>query len=178
MFERFTQPAREVVEAAKTYAQESSAAEVRPEHLLRALLDQRGCLATVILESLGAPADDVRTELDHRRARYGDGLDEDDAEALAAIGIDLAEVVRRVERNLGGFHRRAGRARFSRASRKTLELALREAIALRHNYIGTEHLLLGLARADDRIVADTIGHWGINQPALRQAVVEAVRRAG
>lgn len=178
MFERFTGPARDAVQAAKTYAAESSASEVRPEHLLMAILDNQGCLATRVLEGLGAPAVDVRAELDRRRARYGDGLDEDDAEALATIGIDLDEVLHRIERNLGGLHRRVGRSGFSRSSRKALELALREAIALRHNYIGTEHLLLGLSRVDDRVVADTLGRWDLEHPVLRQAVAEAVRRAG
>ena len=79
--------------------------------------------------------------------RYVDGLDDDDAEALRAIGIDLDEVVRRIDRNLGGASPRRRRPPFSRGSKKALELALREAIALRHNYIGTEHLLLGLVRA-------------------------------
>ncbi len=178
MFERFTGRAREVVQEAKTYAEGSSASEVRPEHLLMAILDKPECLATRVLEGLGAPALEVRTELDRRRVRYGDGLDEDDAEALATIGIDLDEVLHRIERNLGGLHRRAGRSGFSRSSRKALELALREAIALRHNYIGTEHLLLGLSRVDDRVVADTLGLWGLDHVALRGAVAEAVRKAG
>lgn len=178
MFERFTKPARQAVQTARTYAEESSSSDVRPEHLLMALLSERGCLAVEVLEGLGASAADVRAELDRNRTRYGDGLDEDDAEALAAIGIDLDEVVHRIERNLGGLHRRPGKVGFSRGSRKALELALREAIALRHNYIGTEHLLLGLARVDDRIVADTLGRWGFEHAALRQAVAEAVRRAG
>ena len=63
--------------------------------------------------------------------------------------------------------------RFTRSAR-----ALREALALRHNYIGTEHLLLGLARADDRVVADTLTAFGIEHGTLRNAVREAVRRAG
>lgn len=176
MLERFTKPARKVVQAARTYAEESSSPEVRPEHLLMALLDERGCLANRVLEGLGASVAEVRAEWDRRRGQYGDGFDEDDAEALATIGIDLDKVVRRIDRNLGGFNRPAGRVGFSRASRKALELALREAIALRHNYIGTEHLLLGLARVDDRIVADTLGRWDIKRAALREAVAEVVRR--
>lgn len=178
MFERFTKAAREVVKGARTYAEDSTASEVRPEHLFMALLDEQECLAVQILQGLGAPAADLRDELDRRRGRYGEGLDEDDAEALADLGIDLDEVMRRIDRNLGGLKRRAGRSGFSRSSRKALELALREAIALRHNYIGTEHLLLGLARVDDRTLADTLGRWGIELAALRQAVAEASRRAG
>jgi ATP-dependent Clp protease ATP-binding subunit ClpA len=177
MFERFTKPARTVVQAARTYA-ESSTGEVLPEHLLMALLDQPDCLASQVLTSLGASPADVRGELDRHRARYGDGLDEDDAQALASIGIDLEQVTARIQAHLGGLHRRAGRVRFPRASRTVLELALREAIALRHNYVGTEHLLLALARVDDRIVTDTLAHWDLTHADLRQSVGEAVRRAG
>jgi ATP-dependent Clp protease ATP-binding subunit ClpA len=55
---------------------------------------------------------------------------------------------------------------------------LREAIALRHNYIGTEHVLLGLVRGGDRVVLDTLGASGIGRDALRAAVADAVRQAG
>ena len=178
MFERFTKPAREVVESARDRAEQTTATEVRPEHLMLALLDREGCLAVRVLERLGTPPATARAALDRNRGRYLDGLDADDATALAAIGIDLDEVVRRIERNLGGWRRRSGRLRFSRAAKKSLELALREALALRHNYIGTEHLLLGLARCDDRVITDTLADCGLDRSALREAVSEAVRRAG
>jgi len=177
MFERFTKRARTAVEAATVHAREATADETRPEHLLQALLDDGDNLAVRVLAGLGAPAEDLRAELGRRRARYVDGLDADDAEALAAIGIDLDEVVRRIDRHLGGAQR-ARRPRFSRAAKKVLELSLREAIALRHNYIGTEHLLLGLARSDDRVVSDTLTACGVERSSLRAAVAEALREAG
>ena len=178
MLERFTGPARDAVTEARRHAGETTASEVRPEHLLMALLERDGCLAVGVLERLGAPAARVRAELDRHRMRYVDGLDDDDAEALAAIGIDLDEVVRRIDRNLGGLRRATGRIHFSRPAKKVLELSLREAVGLWHNYIGTEHLLLGLARCEDRVVADTFAGCGLSLPALREAVVEALRRAG
>lgn len=179
MFERFTKSARAVVTRAEQHAVDTSADEIRPEHLMMALLDQDECLAVAVLGRLDAPAAGLADELNRRRRLYVDGLDEDDAEALRMIGIDLDEVVRRIDHNLGGL-RPTGRTRprFSRASKKVLQLALREALALRHNYIGTEHLLLGLARADDRVVADTLAAFGIEHGTLRNAVREAVRRAG
>ena len=177
MFERFTKPARAVVEQASAVAREARAGETRPEHLLAALLADESCLATRVLAGMGAPPADLRTELDRLRLQYVDGLDADDAAALRAIGIDLDEVVRRIDRNLGGALPGRGRPRFSRATKKVLELSLREAIALRHNYIGTEHLLLGLVRGGDRVVADTLAELGIEPRALRAAVADAVRRA-
>ena len=146
MLERFTAPARSTVEGAREHAVASTAGEVRPEHLLMALLDRRECLAVRVLAEVGAPADEVRRSLD---------------------------------RNLGGLRAPTPkRLPFSRPAKKVLELALREAIALRHNYIGTEHLLLGLARCDDRMVADTLAELGLERGRLRAAVADAVREAG
>ena len=178
MFERFTQSARRAVTQASTFARQATASEVRPEHLLQAVLADDGCLACRVLADLGAPPAELRGALDRFRAQYVDGLDADDAEALRVLGIDLDEVVRRIDRNLGGAMPARGRPRFSRATKKALELALREAIALRHNYIGTEHLLLGLARGGDRVVLDTLAAGHVERDALRAAVRDAVRKAG
>ena len=178
MFERFTKRARAVVEQASLLARDARAGETRPEHLLAALLADEHCLATRVLAGLGAAPADLAAELDRLRLQYVDGLDADDAAALRVLGIDLDEVVRRIDRNLGGDLPRKRLPRFGRGSKKALELALREAIALRHNYIGTEHLLLGLVRGGDRVVLDTLGAFGIERDALRAAVADAVRRAG
>ena len=59
-----------------------------------------------------------------------------------------------------------------------LELSLREAIAMRHDYIGSEHLLLGLVREDDRVVRDTLAAFDIEPAGLRRRVADAVRKAG
>ncbi len=153
MLERFTPRARETVERAVEIGTESRASDVRPEHLFAALLWDTDCLAVRVLADQGVDLDRLHGELDQRRGKYVNGLDDDDAAALASIGIDLAEVVSRLD-DAPRAGRRSGRTRlrFSRAGKKVLELSLREAIALRHNYIGTEHLLLGLARQDDTIV--------------------------
>jgi ATP-dependent Clp protease ATP-binding subunit ClpA len=178
MLERFTARAREMVERAVEIATESRAREVRPEHLLAALLWDNDCLAVRVLADQGVDLDRLHAELDRRRSRYVDGLDEDDAAALATIGIDLAEVVDRLgDPPRGG--RRSGRprTRFSRPGKKVLELALREAVALHHNYIGTEHLLLGLVRQDDTTVREALRAGGVHVEGLRDAVRAAVRKA-
>jgi ATP-dependent Clp protease ATP-binding subunit ClpA len=178
MMERFTPRAREMVERAVEIATESRASEVRPEHLLAALLWDTDCLAVRVLVDEGADLDRLHAELDRRRSRYVDGLDEDDATALASIGIDLAEVVDRLgEPPRGGGRFGRTRKRFSRPAKKVLELSLREALALRHNYIGTEHLLLGLVRQDDVTVREAIRAGGVRSDGLRDAVRVAVRRA-
>ena len=93
MFERFTQQAREVVVLAHEEARELGAEAIGTEHLLLALARDRGAAAGV-LDGLGLDHAALRAEL----ARVGDGLD---AAALAAIGIDLDEVRRRVEAAFG-----------------------------------------------------------------------------
>ncbi|MGH3444584.1 MAG: Clp protease N-terminal domain-containing protein [Nocardioidaceae bacterium] len=181
MFERFTRAARQVVMDAREQAVAATASEVRPEHLLRALLEDERSMAVRALAELGVKAGALRESLDRLRMRYVDGLDEDDAAALKVLGIDLDDVVRRIDRNLGGLTPSGPsgrRLRFSRAAKKALELALREALALGHNYIGTEHLLLGLARCDDRVVAETLAGAGVRRDPLRRTVREAVRAAG
>ncbi len=172
-----------MVERTQQIAMESRASQVRPEHLFAALLWDDRCLAVRVLNAQGGTTERLRAELDRRRSRYVDGLGDEDAAALASIGIDLEEVVRRMDDGDSGPDRRRGRfsrvhIRFSRPSRKVLELALREAIALKHNYIGTEHLLLGLVREGDVIVRDTLAAAGVDTTTLRQAVAEAVRKAG
>jgi len=174
MFERFTKRARAVVGGAFEVAEGAGAADVRPEHLLTAILRDEDCLATRVLSDLGADPASTRADLERRGSRYLDGLDDEDAEALATIGIDLDAVVRRVG-DEGRSRRR--RPKISRTSKKALELSLREAVALRHNYIGTEHLLLGLVRGGDKVVLDTLAAAEITPAGLRAAVADAVRRA-
>jgi ATP-dependent Clp protease ATP-binding subunit ClpA len=180
MFERFTKAARATVTRAQEVAVANRSSETRPEHLLSALLDDEGCLAVRVLEEQGTTRRIMLDTLERHRTRHIDGIDDDDTAALRAIGIDLDEVVRRIDRNLGGLAgpTRRGRAGWSRAAKKALELSLREAISLGHNYIGTEHILLGLLRGGDRVVADTFADAGIEHSALRRAVAIAVRKAG
>ena len=176
MFERFTKRARRVVEQGADVAAEARASHVRPEHLFVALVEEPDNLAVRVLTDLGAPPDRLRATLEERRSRYLDGLGDEDAEALATIGIDLHEVLRRIGRG-SGEGRKRGRPKFSRESKKALELSLREAIALRHNYIGTEHILLGLVRGGDPVVNDTLAAFEIASADLRAGVAAAVRKA-
>jgi ATP-dependent Clp protease ATP-binding subunit ClpA len=179
MMERFTKAARELVERTQQIALESRASQVRPEHMFAALLWDDDCLAGRVLNGQGGTSERLRAELDRRRSRYVDGLDDADAEALRSVGIDLEEVVSRMNDDLAPPRRRRSRVhlRFSRPSKKVLELALREAVSMRHNYIGTEHILLGLVRQGDVIVRDTLVASGVDLTTLRAAVAEAVRKA-
>jgi hypothetical protein len=84
------------------------------------------------------------------------------ARAIVALGAPLERVREATDAALGrrrkGPH---GRGRYSRGAKKTLELALREALRMNHNYIGTEHILLGLLRNDDEFTAGLLGGFGV-----------------
>jgi ATP-dependent Clp protease ATP-binding subunit ClpA len=174
MFERFTTRSRQVVATSIEVATAAGAAEVRPDHLLVAVLRDESSLATRVLAGLGAVPQDLVARIESSD-RFAAGLGEDDAAALASIGIDLDEVLRAIGDEQPPPSRRP---RFSRAGKKVLELSLREAIALRHNYIGTEHLLLGMVRAGDPVTRDLLDSLGVTPQQLRAAISKAVRKAG
>jgi ATP-dependent Clp protease ATP-binding subunit ClpA len=129
-------------------------------------------------------------------------LGEDDAEALRAIGIDLEAIRAKIEETFGpgalqtpapapqrGLFRRRRRAGrlggplpgrhlpFTARARKTLALSLREAIALTHKSIGTEHVLLGLLREGDGLASAVIQEAGIDPVDLRRRTVASLKTA-
>jgi ATP-dependent Clp protease ATP-binding subunit ClpA len=180
MLERFTRNARAVVVGAQSLAQRGGAPEVRPAHVLEALVETDGVLAMKVLAGLGAPGEEVRRVVRGLNSTYSDGLDAEDAEALKLLGIDLEAVLNRIDGDLsadGGPVPR-GHRRFARASKKALELSLREAIHLGDSFIGTEHLLLGLIRSGDHTVLQTLAAFDLHPDDVRRAVGEADRRAG
>ena len=67
--------------------------------------------------------------------------------------------------------------RFTSEARAVVELALREALHLRHGYIGTEHLLLGLLREGDGLAAQILAGSGIRGDDLRRTVLAALGKA-
>ena len=165
MFERFTDKARSVVIRAKTKATERGDNEIRPIHMLYGLVSTDGVAARA-LTGLGVDAAGVERELAKTapagHAPLGDAAS-GDAEALAAIGIDLDEIKRKIEENFGpGALERVpltrkgplnwtgGRLPLNDQAKLSLALALKEARALHHDYLGTEHLLLGLLRVAER----------------------------
>ncbi|GAA1417086.1 Clp protease N-terminal domain-containing protein [Streptomyces thermospinosisporus] len=151
MFERFTKDARAVVKGAVAQAAAVGAASVTPEHLLLGLLEREGSRASFALAALGGGEwkDAVREELEEVRRRGG--LTRAEAEALAGLGIDVDEVVARVEgvHGVGALSgsrrgRRSGHVPFEKGAKDVLERTLRIALAQRERRIGDEHILLAL----------------------------------
>jgi ATP-dependent Clp protease ATP-binding subunit ClpA len=180
MFERFTRNARLVVAGAQEVAARHRAPDVRPAHLLESLASADGTLALRVLAELGASGDEVRRVVRGLASHYADGLHADDAEALKLLGIDLDEVIRRIDTDLndGCGPIPKGHKPFARESKKVLELSLREALRLGDGFIGTEHLLLGLLRTGDHTVLQTLAAFDLDAGDVRRAIDEADRRAG
>ncbi len=199
MFERFTDKARKVVVAARGRAIEQGDDQIRPVHMLYGLAATDG-VAGRVLTAAGVDAAAVVREIE-RTGPAGPGAlgagprDEaaDDAEALAAIGIDLDEIRRKIEDSFGpgalervpltprGPLNWTGRLPMNDQAKMSLALALKEVRALHHNYIGTEHLLLGLLRVAQRyprgdFAAVTLPDLGLDPGRLRARVLDELRQ--
>jgi ATP-dependent Clp protease ATP-binding subunit ClpA len=198
MFERFTDKARKVVSLALSKAKEQGDDQIRPVHMLYGLAAADGVAARV-LAALGVDAAAVDRELGPADGAppgargAGDVAASGDAEALAAIGIDLDEIKRRIEDSFGpgalervpltprGPLNWTGRLPLAEGSKLTLALALKEARALHHTYIGTEHVLLGLLRVAERqphadFAAVTLRDLGLDPARVRTLVLDELRQ--
>ena len=101
------------------------------------------------------------------------------AEALTAMGIGLDAVREQVEEIIGqGQAAPAGHIPFTPRAKKVLELSLREALQLGHNYIGTEHILLGLVREGEGVAAQVLQTLGGDLNRVRQAVIRGLGEKG
>ncbi len=141
-FQRFTKRARAAVVAAQTAARDRQHDAVETEHLLLGLFE---------------------------------GGDDDAGVAVVALGhlgVDRATVERLVDERLPAGERPVrGHIPFTTQSKKTLELALREALRLGHNYIGTEHIVLALRRVDEGGAAQIMAARGVTYESLQSTIV-------
>jgi ATP-dependent Clp protease ATP-binding subunit ClpA len=200
MFERFTHAARDAVVRAQQEARDLDQSPIGTQHTLLALLaDPAGPIA-VALKDKGVDARYVRAEVIRRvGTRTGPPvpspaeMDAEDAAALKAIGIDLAAVRKAIEENFGPgalrLPREAGPKRrnplsrfyggkshipFSPRNKKVLELSLREAIRLKHNFIAPEHILLGLLRDGNGLAVQILVEAGVDLGKLRADVTRSL----
>ena len=97
------------------------------------------------------------------------------AKALGSLGISLQAVRRQVEEIIGrGQGPAQGHIPFTSRAKKVLELSLREAQQLGHDYIGTEHLLLGLVREGHGAAAQVLAKLGADLDRVRQQVIQVL----
>lgn len=139
MFERFTEPARQVVVLAQEESRLLGHDYIGTEHLLLGLLREEEGVAARVLENLGVAIEEARVEVERRVGR-GEGA-------------------------------ATGQVPFTAPAKKALELALREALSLGQNYIGTEHVLLGLLREDQAPAAEILRELGLEAEVIREHAV-------
>jgi len=95
------------------------------------------------------------------------------ARALEGLGISLESVRSQVVEIIGqGSQAPTGHIPFTPRAKKVLELSLREALQLGHNYIGTEHILLGLIREGEGVAAQVLQKLGAELHKVRQTVIQ------
>jgi len=179
MFERFDGLARQSLAEAQAESRSLGHDFLGTEHQLLGLLRLGHGVAYEALEAAGVSYGRVRAMV---AAVIGVAFDGD---ALAAIGIDIEAVRRAAEDSFGpGALERAvagqGRCftgpRLTPRAKKVMELALREALALRHNHIGTEHILLAIVREGGGVAARVIGELAPDAD-IRHLVVDRLRSA-
>lgn len=184
MFERFSGDARAVVVAAQEAARAAGDQQIRAIHLLIGLGGEDRSVGDLLAEHRLHPDAVQRWNIEHQRGTL-------DASALFALGIDLAAVRASVEATFGPgalendppvvrrWPRRArlGHTPFTDGAKKALQLSLRETVRLGGPAIGSEAVLLGVLRADDREVRRLLADLGVDAIALRRAVEHRLRRA-
>src|SRR6184192_4973051 len=98
------------------------------------------------------------------------------AKALDSLNINLDAVRQQVEEIIGqGQAAPTGHIPFTPRAKKVLELSLREALQLGHNYIGTEHILLGLIREGEGVAAQVLQKLGADLNRVRQQVIQLLQ---
>jgi ATP-dependent Clp protease ATP-binding subunit ClpA len=175
MFERFTDDAHRAVALAQDEAVALHHGWIGTEHVLLGILRGGGGGAR-LLAGFGVDATGVRDDVVRI---VGRGETDIDPNALATLGIDLDAVRERVERAFGpgalsrggrGCAKAGGHVPFTARAKKSLELTLREALALGARDLRGEHLVLGLLREGDGVAAQILTAHGVTLDAARAKV--------
>lgn len=140
MFEKYTAGARQVVVLAQEQARLLGHQYVGTEHLLLGLIHQGDGMAATALEALGIGLQDLQGEVE------------------AIIGGDRTQPPTHLQ------------IPFTPSAKNALELAPREAEDLGHQYVGTEHLLLGLIHEGDGVAAQVLTRRGADLASVREQV--------
>ncbi len=166
IFNRFAKEARTCVEAAVEEARMLGHDSVGDEDLLLGVLRSDEGMAAAALSPLGVTLEGAREESE---AMLSD--------ALSSVGISLEEVRREAG---DAFEMRIPQGRrlpFSPRAKKALEHALREAVRLRDNRIGTEHVLLGILGNEDGAAVRMLAGMGVSPETLEDRLYQLRGRA-
>jgi ATP-dependent Clp protease ATP-binding subunit ClpA len=172
VFERFTDEARLAVVRAQEEARQLHAGRVEPVHLLLALTRDDGRGGTA-LRAVGA---------DHGTLRAALGADALDADVLAAVGVDLAQVRATAEAVFGpgaldrGRREPSGHLSFAEGSKRALEESLRAAVRHKDRRLDSGHVLLGVLAVADPTVVRLLARRSGEGEELRDAMDDPAAR--
>jgi ATP-dependent Clp protease ATP-binding subunit ClpC len=141
MYDKFTDRARKVIAFAKEEAQRLGHDYLGTEHVLLGIIKDAGGIAAAVLESLSIDLEKLKTEIEDR--------------LIESTGSTML----------------AGEIPFMPQTKKVFELAAEEAQTLGHNYIGTEHLLLGLLKESEGTAARVLIEMGINYRKAKEMTI-------
>src|SRR5918912_1802895 len=142
MYERFTDRARKVMQLANQEAQRFNHEYIGTEHILLGLVKEGSGVAANVLKNL---------DIDLRKIRL--------------------EVEKIVQHGPGGEQVVMGRLPHTPRAKKVIEYSIEEARSLNHNYVGTEHLLLGLLREQEGVAAQVLMNLGLKLEDVREEVL-------
>src|SRR5206468_1049914 len=147
MYERFTDRARKVMQLANQEAQRFNHEYIGTEHILLGLVKEGSGVAANVLKNL---------DIDLRKIRL--------------------EVEKIVQHGPGGEQVVMGRLPHTPRAKKVIEYSVEEARGLNHNYIGTEHLLLGLIRETEGVASHVLMNLGLKLEDVREEVLNLLGR--
>lgn len=174
MFETLTASARQVLRASQDAAVSLGHDFIGAEHLLLGLMATGGT-AGEVLRRQGAQLEPMRAETARQLEISGVAAGSGKAarDALAAIGVDVAQIRRQAEATFGEGVFRFPRPGWSAAAKKALQRALAEAVDRGKQEIETEHLLLGVLGDEGGVVIRVLDRLGVDPGELRRAVADA-----
>jgi ATP-dependent Clp protease ATP-binding subunit ClpC len=161
IFNRFAKEARACVEAALEEARELGHDSIGDEDLLLGILRADEGAAAEALSSLGVTLEGAREQ--------SEGMLSD---ALSSIGVHLEDIRREAGDAFDMRIPEGSRISFSPRAKRVLEGALREAVRLRDNRIGTEHVLLGILSNEDGMAVRMLARMGVSPEALEERLFE------
>jgi ATP-dependent Clp protease ATP-binding subunit ClpA len=188
MLHRFLESARLVVEDAQVQARRMNQTQVRAEHLLLALAGTGTGTAAHVLSSNGLTPARIENAISRTVAfESGNGpVTRADAEALRTLGVDLDEILAKLEGSMGpALSPPVGRRRgslgkhlpFSADAKRTIVAGLTEAKQRGDGYIGPEHLLLGVLTQEKSVAVESLSLFDTTAGDLRAQVLNTMKRA-
>jgi ATP-dependent Clp protease ATP-binding subunit ClpC len=180
MYERFTDRARKVMRLASDEARESKRGFVDTEHLLLGLAKEGGGVASHILKELGADPARMRIEIEKLVKASLTSVDEGkqpESDQLKQVIENAWKESRkhpdgdRLKRIIEDVWEEARKLPESGRLKQVVVFSMEEARNLNHNYVGTEHLLLGLLREQEGVAAQVLTTLGLRLDDVRQEVL-------